>query len=36
MEVYVLMAICLITWGGTVGLFSYLLDSRETHSCLVV
>ena len=29
MEVYVLMAICLITWGITVGVFSFLMDSRE-------
>ena len=29
MEVYILMAICLITWGVTVGVFSFLMDSRE-------
>ena len=29
MEIYVLMVICLVTWGATVGLFSYLMESRE-------
>ena len=29
MEVYVLMGICLVTWGATVGLFSFLMESRE-------
>lgn len=29
MEVYVLMGICLLTWGGTVLLFTFLMESRE-------
>jgi hypothetical protein len=29
MEIYVLMVICLVTWSATVGLFSYLMESRE-------
>ena len=29
MEVYVLMAICLLTWAATVGLFWWLMDSSE-------
>jgi len=29
MEVYILMGICLLTWGITVALFFFLMDSRE-------
>ena len=29
MEVYMLMAICLVTWGATVGVFIFLMESRE-------
>jgi len=28
-EVYILLGICLGTWGATVGLFMALMDSRE-------
>ncbi len=29
MEVYILMGICLLTWGATVGLFTFIMDSKE-------
>lgn len=29
MEAYILMGIYLLTWAATVGLFTFLMDSRE-------
>ncbi len=29
MEVYILMGICVLTWGATVALFRFLMDSSE-------
>jgi hypothetical protein len=30
MEIYILMGICLLTWGATVTLFTFIMDSRES------
>ena len=30
MEIYVLMGICIVTWGATVGFASFLMESRES------
>ena len=29
MEVYILMGVCLLPWDAMVGLFSFLMDSRQ-------